>query len=400
MADSATSSASPPVSSDHERSVPEVSIVVPTYKEAENIPLLLAAIRQALGDGHSSGLSYEIVIVDDDSPDATAELCQLLASPAGGTYPLRLITRKGERGLSSAVIRGFAAARGRFLLCMDADLSHPPSAIPAMLELVRSGQAELVIGSRYVPGGSTDATWSLFRHLNSRVATLLALPFSGGASDPMAGFFLLSRDTYARHDPLSPVGYKILLEIICKCHLRHVAEVPIHFADRRYGKSKLNLSEQLRYLQHLVRLYEYKYSLFYQATHFTLVGVSGMVLDLLAAHIALHILAEGVALSRAVGILVALPWNFYLNRRFTFPEKRHEGRVLQFLKFATGCAPGGLLNFTISIWAYHHLPLFQGGFTRSAILGVITGALLNFVLAKLFVFGDYTVRRPLSRALQ
>jgi len=232
--------------------VTEVSIVVPTYREAENLRLLVPRIVAALS---ATTTAYEILVVDDDSRDATPAVLAALAEQG---CPVRLITRVGERGLSSAVLRGFAEARGRWLLCMDADLSHPPEALPELLAAVREPGVEFVIGSRYVPGGSTDETWGVFRWLNSQVATLLARPFTA-ARDPMAGFFALPRSVFERAAGLSPIGYKIGLELIVKCRCQVLREVPIHFSDRKFGQSKLSFREQLRYLRHLVRLARFKY---------------------------------------------------------------------------------------------------------------------------------------------
>src|SRR5262249_7023890 len=164
------------------------------------------------------------------------------------------IVRTHDRGLSPAVLDGLRAARYDVFVVMDADLSHPPEKIPEMVRALQNG-ADFVIGSRYVAGGTTDAEWGLFRWLNSKVATLLAWPLTS-ARDPMAGFFALTRPTFERGQTvLNPIGYKIGLELLVKCHCGAVREVPIHFADRKFGSSKLSFKEQLRYIQHLRRLY-------------------------------------------------------------------------------------------------------------------------------------------------
>src|SRR5207247_2034186 len=168
-----------------------------------------------------------------------------------------LLVRTANRGLSPAVLDGLRAARHDRLVVMDADLSHPPEKIPDLLAALEGG-ADFVIGSRYVPGGSTDAEWGLFRWLNSKLATLLARPLTS-AKPPMAGFFAWRRGTFEAGVDLNPIGYKIGLELIVKCRCRKIAEVPIHFADRKVGQSKLSFREQLRYLQHLRRLFIYQY---------------------------------------------------------------------------------------------------------------------------------------------
>jgi len=230
-----------------------VSVVVPTYREVENIPLLVPRVD---GVFRAAALEGEVLIVDDDSRDGTVEVVDAMVRRG---LPVRLIVRKDERGLSTAVLRGFDESSGEFLVCMDADLSHPPEVIPRMIEMLRDGQAEFVIGSRYCPGGSTDAAWGLFRWLNSRVAMMLAWPLVR-LYDPMAGFFALPRQVYRRGARMNPIGYKIALELIVKCRCRRIREVPIHFADRRLGRSKLNLREQINYLRHLRRLYAHRLS--------------------------------------------------------------------------------------------------------------------------------------------
>ena len=222
----------------------DVSVIVPTYREAENLPLLVPRIMSAL---EGAGLRGEILIVDDDSPDDTEAACRDLS------YPVRLLVRRGQRGLSGAVLLGLREASGEVLVVMDADLSHPPEAIPALVKTIREG-ADFAIGSRYAPGGSTDPAWSLYRRLNSRVARLLARPLAA-VRDPLAGFFALSRARFDEAKRLDPIGYKIGLELLVKCDCRDVAEVPIHFRDRERGTSKLTLRAQVDYVRHLGRLY-------------------------------------------------------------------------------------------------------------------------------------------------
>lgn len=228
---------------------PRISIIVPTYREAENLPHLMERIAK-VRDRNAQDI--ELLIVDDDSRDGTVELITSRIE----TW-LRLIVRTDDRGLSSAVLEGFRQATGDVLVCMDADLSHPPEAIPVMLQRLQEG-ADLVVGSRYVPGGTTAGDSGVLRWLNSRIATVLARPLTS-IRDPMSGFFALSRATYASGRDFSPIGYKIGLELIVKCRCQRVVEVPIHFDQRKFGESKLNLKQRLLYLQHLRRLYMFRY---------------------------------------------------------------------------------------------------------------------------------------------
>ncbi len=229
-----------------------VSIIIPTFREAENLPLLLPRIAQTM---RARGWNWEVIVVDDDSADGTEQTLHTLAE----TFPqLRWTIRKQDRGLSSAVLHGLGSARFPHLVVMDADLSHPPESIPALVDVLLNHQADFAVGSRYVPGGRTE-DWSAFRWLNSAVATLLCKPLVGKLRDPMAGFFAIRRSVLENSDTLNPIGYKIGLELIVKCHLRQVTEVPIVFANRVHGESKLSLREQFRYLEHLSRLYDYQF---------------------------------------------------------------------------------------------------------------------------------------------
>jgi dolichol-phosphate mannosyltransferase len=227
-----------------------ISIVVPTYREADNLALLAEAVDEALsGSGHG----YELLFIDDDSRDGSEEICAELSA----RFPVRIIVRKGERGLATAVIDGISMASGDIVVVMDADLSHPASAIPAMIARLKSGEADFVLGSRYVEGGSIHDDWSAFRKLNSIIPSLLAKPLCP-LKDPMSGFFAIRRTDMPDTSRLSPIGYKIALEIFVKGRFDQPGEVPIHFSDRQHGESKLSLKEQLNFLRHLARLYAYK----------------------------------------------------------------------------------------------------------------------------------------------
>jgi dolichol-phosphate mannosyltransferase len=251
---------------------PAISLIIPTLNEAENLPLLIPRIATAL-----DGRSYEILIVDDNSRDATPTVCAELAR----IYPLHLLTRTLPKdGLSGAVLYGMAQAHGETLVVMDADLQHPPERLHDLLAPLESQQADFVLGSRYVPGGSTGGKWSLFRKINSRIATILARPFAGQTHDPMSGFFALRRQTYQRAQRLTPLGYKIGLELMCKCRVKNVREIPIHFAERTHGQSKLNFKEQVRYAEHLSRLYDFTFPHFSPIAKFLIVTALSWLLGM------------------------------------------------------------------------------------------------------------------------
>jgi dolichol-phosphate mannosyltransferase len=257
----------------------DVSIVIPALNEAQNLPALVARIADAMGDA----ARYEVIVVDDASTDGTADVCRTLWA----CFPVRLHVREhAYAGLSGAVLEGFARAKGETLVVMDADLQHPPERIGALLAALDEPGVEMAVGSRYTAGGSTSGKWGLPRWINSRVATLLARPFSAGTRDPMSGFFALRRSTLQRARTLTPLGYKIGLELMCKCRVRRVAEVPIHFAERTGGESKLTLRQQFKYLEHLSRLYDFCFPRASPAAKFSIVAACGALVAL-ASFIAL-----------------------------------------------------------------------------------------------------------------
>lgn len=225
----------------------EVSIVVPTYNERENLAPLAERLFATLDPA-----STELLIVDDDSPDRTAAEAQRLAA----RYPVRCLVRRGDRDLSRAVVHGLRDARGRLCVVMDADLSHPPEAIPRLIEALDKPRLKMAIGSRFAPGGRVDAYWPLHRRLISSIGRLLARPLTG-VRDMMSGFFCVRR-AEVDLDRLRPLGYKIALELIVRHGWRNIVEIPITFTDRAAGRTKLSLAVQGRYLRHLARLYAFR----------------------------------------------------------------------------------------------------------------------------------------------
>jgi dolichol-phosphate mannosyltransferase len=225
---------------------PFLSVIIPTFNERDSLTSLYPELCAAL-----TRYASELVVVDDGSPDGTAAYARTLSGAIGCT----VLDRGRKLGLASAVENGFARSKGEVLVVMDADGSHPPAAIPALVEAVTSGGAEFALGSRWVPGGSASG-FSLGRRLMSGIATGLARPLVAVA-DPMSGFFAFRRRILDRA-PLSPLGYKIGLEIMVRCHPSPIAEVPISFRPRRAGESKLGRGEVGHYLRHVGRLYGFR----------------------------------------------------------------------------------------------------------------------------------------------
>ena len=226
-----------------------VSIVVPTLREAENLPALATGVHAALSD---RGVEWELLLVDDDSRDGSEAVVAEIAR----RLPVRIETRRAaRRDLALSVLLGMRLARHDRLVVMDADLSHPPDRIAGLLAALDDG-CDIVVGSRYLPGASVDPAWGRRRALVSRLGTLLARPLAD-CRDPLSGFFATDRRRLPDLDSLRPVGYKVALELMARGRLR-VREVPIRFVDRRQGTSNLNWRTHLAFGRHLCRLYRHR----------------------------------------------------------------------------------------------------------------------------------------------
>jgi dolichol-phosphate mannosyltransferase len=228
----------------------DLTIVLPTYNERERIAELVEAVFGACAQ---EGIHLELVIVDDNSPDGTGAIADELSR----THRVTVIHRAGKLGLGTAVVEGFAVASAAIVGVMDADFSHPPALVPHMLATFRATGADLVVASRYIPGGSTP-NWPLRRRLLSRAACLLARPLSP-VRDAASGFFLIRRDI-ARNTRIQAGGFKICLELIVRSGARRLVEVPYRFDDREQGTSKMSLREAAGYLVQLRGLYRLRFS--------------------------------------------------------------------------------------------------------------------------------------------
>ena len=227
---------------------PTLALVVPTFNERERLPELVRAIFAAYDAG---GVEGELVIVDDNSPDGTGDIADELAR----SFPIRVVHRAGKLGLGTAVIEGFDAAEAEIVGVIDADLSHPPDLVPRMLRVLQQDGADLVIGSRYIPGGGTH-NWEMSRVLMSRFACLLARQLTP-VRDPTSGFFLMRRER-ARGVTISAGGFKICLELLIRSEPKLVIEVPYVFVGRTVGVSKMNWKEAAGYLRQLRDLHAYR----------------------------------------------------------------------------------------------------------------------------------------------
>jgi dolichol-phosphate mannosyltransferase len=226
-----------------------ISIIIPTFNERENIEILTARVGETLA---SLDEDYEVIIVDDNSPDGTANEVSRLQQRCPW---LKLLVRENERGLGKAVVAGWKMAKGNILGCMDGDLQHPPELLENLLKQMRQSNADVVIASRYTESGGVSE-WKFHRRVVSWLATKLAnfiLPGTlNTVKDPMSGFFLIKR-SISEGVNLDPVGYKILLEVLCQCRYSRVLEIPYVFEERVHGGSKIDSKQVILFLVHLFR---------------------------------------------------------------------------------------------------------------------------------------------------
>lgn len=334
----------------------KLSLVIPTYNERDNVIPLVENLSQLL-DRKIPG-QYELIIVDDDSPDRTWEL----ASKLTPDYPqLRVMRRQGEKGLASAVVRGWQGSRGEILAVIDGDLQHPPEILYNLLETIEKG-ADLALASRHVEGGGVSE-WSLLRRFLSRGAQILGLillpEVVGRVSDPMSGYFMVRRQAIAG-PILNPTGYKILLEVIGKGRIKTIGEVGYVFQERLEGESKVTWKQWLEYIFHLLRLRSQRPLRFLDAIvnlpldrfiRFGLVGLTGVFVDMAFLYLLSDPAALGWGLTRSkiIAAELAIINNFIWNDRWTFGDlsARQRGwnkRWKRFFKFNLICLAGLILN--------------------------------------------------------
>lgn len=357
-----------------------LSIVVPTYKEALNLEPLAEKVHGVM---EANGTSYEILIVDDNSPDNTVEVVQSLSS----RFPVRLFQPTGRgRDLSLSVLDGIREAGFDNIVVMDADLSHPAERIPEMLACLNDNPDAFVIGSRYVEGGSFDRDWSLWRFLNSHLATLLARPLAS-CSDPMSGFFALNRNAIGNLDRFNPVGYKIGLELMVRGNFDDIREVPIQFKDRELGASKMNVMEQFKFLRHLRRLYLYRYGSLARFVHFGVVGASGFLVDITFYYV-LQFLGVPHQIARGLSFWPAVSWNWIMNRTTTFSERMRRPWAKQWFEFVATSLCGFLINWGSYVLLTDNVDFFNSYRLVAFIIGVLVASIFNFAASTLFVYSD------------
>jgi dolichol-phosphate mannosyltransferase len=249
---------------------------------------------------------------------------------------------------------------------------------------ITHGGADFAIGSRFVPGGSSEH-FSLYRKLNALVSRLLARPLSP-VRDPMTGFFAFRRKLLPDPGLLNPLGFKIGLELIVKATPRTVAEIPIRFSERMHGASKLSLREQVNYLVHLRRLYEYRYGTLSEAVMFGMVGASGTLVDLTMVFLSVEFLSLPFRAARVVGFLFAVTSNFILNRACTFPNGKRKRMFSQYAAFMAVSVTGFFINWLVSISLHESVAFFNTHYLAAAFAGIVSGMTINFTGSKFLVF--------------
>lgn len=357
---------------------PEVAVVVPTFNEVGNVARLADALRAALGD-----LRYEVVFVDDDSTDGTRDA---IAAIAQADPRFRLLHRIGRRGLSTAVVEGMLSTTSPFIAVIDADLQHDERLLPDMLALLRQGEADVVVGSRYMAGGDTG-TWDAGRQRVSGYATRLAkLVTSADLSDPMSGFFAVTRDALngAVRD-LSGQGYKILLDLCASSPTRlRIRELPYSFRNREAGESKL---DSLIVWEYLLLLVDKLIGHIVPARFVSFMFIGGVgVFVHMGVLASLNALGTRFLVAQSVATGTAMIFNFFVNNQLTYRDRRLRGTwpVLRGLvTFMLVCSFGAVANVGIAEYLFAD---YAYGWFSAGLAGILVGAVWNYAASSVFTW--------------
>ena len=358
---------------------PQLAVIVPSYNERENIELLYEKVAIALGD-----TPWEMIVVDDDSPDGTADVVNELSRVYAN---VRCLRRFGRRGLASACVEGMAVTSAPYVAVIDADLQHDEAILPEMLRKALDG-ADLVVGSRFIGDGSVGEGLSDVRLSGSQFATKLAGMIAGQAvSDPMSGFFLVRREAALKAAPkLASDGFKILIDLIVTSARMgaplKTAEVPYTFRPRHAGESKMNPLVVIQYLG----------LWFSKLTNgalppsfllFGLVGGTGVVVHLLTLG-AFTALGQNFVVSQIAATLIAMTWNFFLNNNLTYADRKLRGSRLVggLLSFFAICALGGIANISVAnaIYQWDHQTFIAG------LSGAVMSSVFNYAVTRAFTW--------------
>jgi dolichol-phosphate mannosyltransferase len=363
--------------------MPELSVVVPAYGERENIAPLLGALEKAL-----EGLDWETIIVVDDAFDGTEDVVR---SRAQADPRVRCVHRIGRRGLASACIEGMLASSAPYLAVIDADLQHDETLVPALLDAAKHGDADVVVASRYMAGGSTgDLAQDRVRI--SRLASGISQLLCKGLTDPMSGFFLVRRSFLERVvRRLYGRGFKILLDLVAAARGEvRVAELPYSMRSRQHGESKLGARVIAEFfmllLYHMTgRLLPARFFLF------GAVGLTGVGVHLAVLTAAFRATGGNFLVSQALATWAAMTSNFFLNNVFTYGDQRLRGaRIWRGLaSFYIACGIGAFINLAIAEWLY----LQSVAYWAAGLAGALIAALWNFFTTASFTWGGTAARK-------
>jgi dolichol-phosphate mannosyltransferase len=357
--------------------LPQLSVVIPTFNERDNVTTLFRRLEKTL-----AGIPFEAVFVDDNSPDDTWQVLRALSREDGR---VRCIRRIGRRGLSGACIEGILASSAPCAAVIDADLQHDETQLPKMLALLQSGEFDLVVGSRYIEGGSAES-FDRQRAGASALATEVAKRVLRiQIADPMSGFFMIRRDRFEELAPqLSTQGFKILLDVMATAHgALRIKEIPYTFGSRLHGESKLDSMVALDFLGLvLAKLTRDVVSLRFLL--FAMVGSLGLVVHFVALYVALEIFQLPFASAQACGAICAMTSNFILNNFLTYRDQRLKGPAILrgLLLFYLVCSVGLLANVGVAFSVYDQEPVWWLAGAAGALMGVVW----NYAMSGLFVW--------------
>ena len=365
----------------------ELTIVSPTFNEAENVPLLIKALQTAL-DGK---VRWELVFVDDDSPDNTAEIVKSLAQRLDN---IRCIHRIGRRGLSSACIEGALSSAAPYVAVIDADLQHDETKLLEMLKIIKQEQVDVVVGSRYVSGGGFGE-WSKGRVRISQIATWMASLATGvKLSDPMSGFFMIRREVFNRLTPkLSAMGFKILLDLFASSSRGlSFREVPFEFRTRQHGESKLDSQAIWDYAMLLADKTIGRFVPVRFLT-FAVIGGSGVFVHLAAFALAYTQFARSFQDAKIFAVIVAMIWNYTFNNMITYRDKRLVGWgwLRGLAVFMTICALGAAADVGISSYLDQNAQegsLMERFKILPVLAGIVVGAVWNYAVTSIYTWRD------------
>ncbi|MCE2505126.1 MAG: glycosyltransferase family 2 protein [Nitrosopumilaceae archaeon] len=374
----------------------QISIIIPTYNESENIIKILRSIGEIL----PKSIQTQAIVVDDNSPDGTGKLVEdyLKNVKKIADYTIEIIHRKTKDGLGSAILNGIQQAKGDTIVVMDSDFSHPPQILPKLIESIKKYQYDIAIASRYIKGGKIQG-WSIKRKIMSKFATLIAKKGLGiDTKDPMSGFFAFKRNIIKGLN-IDAIGYKFLLELLVKTKDVNIKEIPYTFQDRELGSSKLSIKTIFDYYRSVWKLYRYGKPLekhekrssvkfLSKAARFYTVGASGFIVNYLISLLFTGGISDLWYLhANVIGIIASITTNFILNKTWTFSDRdfKIKKTISQYGKFAMFSSLGALVQLGM---VYLLVDNNDVSYPLALILAVMTAAFGNFILNKKWTFKE------------